>query len=64
MLFIHRKIADMLTYWPADVKLYSTTGCKKVDSFVKYRISELALKNGKYDDDDENDSGEEDKTEL
>jgi len=51
------KIADMLSYWPDDLKLYSTTGCKKVHSFVKYRIAELELENFKDEDDEaENES--------
>ncbi|ODM98308.1 Torsin-1B [Orchesella cincta] len=46
-------IADLLTYWPADVKLYSTTGCKKVDSFVKYRMAQINLDKEEPQDEDE-----------
>lgn len=39
----NRIIADLMTYHPPDTNLYSTTGCKKVDTYVKYRMSEQEL---------------------
>lgn len=60
----------MLTYWPADLKLYSTTGCKKVDTFVKFRMTELQnLQGGDPDNEGDDyysdyDEGTDAKTEL
>lgn len=38
------RIVDMMAYWPQDLELYSTTGCKRVAQNVDYIIEET------YDD--------------
>ncbi|CAL8143743.1 unnamed protein product [Orchesella dallaii] len=59
-------VANLMTYWPADLKLYSTTGCKKVDSYVKYRMAQLNLdrESDGFDDEDMEEDDEYSKTDL
>jgi hypothetical protein len=33
------KVVDQLTYWPSDLKLFSTSGCKRVAQKVKVSYS-------------------------
>jgi hypothetical protein len=38
-------IVQKMIFWPSDIKLFSQTGCKRVESLVKYHISAEKLKN-------------------
>lgn len=53
-ILFHRKIADMIYYWPADEKVFAMTSCKQVESLVKLRNSEMNLERNEYycDEDD------------
>ncbi|XP_021950476.1 torsin-1B [Folsomia candida] len=53
------KIADSLAYWPPLEKLYSQTGCKKVENLVKfYDAQEKYGKAFNYDETNENEHDE------
>ena len=44
------KVTDQLSYWPRDIKLYSSSGCKRVAQKIDLVVEEMEEEGGNRED--------------
>ena len=44
------KVTDQLSYWPRDIKLYSSSGCKRVAQKIDLVVEEMEEEGGQRDE--------------
>ena len=44
------KVTDQLSYWPRDIKLYSSSGCKRVAQKIDLIVEEMEEQEGGVED--------------
>ena len=49
-LQVVEKVTDQLSYWPRDIKLYSSSGCKRVAQKIDLVVEEMEEEGGQRED--------------